>query len=222
MHDEDEKRFPCITLGQFLGGLFGAYRQVDRWPRPQDIADALDAPKADEQSQGTPSAQDDQANRDEPTQPATQRRIRPSNLDIARMPFVFRLAIAALAFTTPAHAQSALESGFNSAMGACEKWVLNPASWVDGPTSFHRAVGLGGRMEQVEHVDERALPPPQLRRANHYWRINATSGAGYTLVVSDRLPCAISQAVATQICSRPLRPSLAQALLPRDGSGSSR
>ncbi len=70
MHDDDEERFPRITLGQFLSGLFGAYKQVDRWPRPQDIADMLDVPKADEQSRGTPPAQDGQATGHEPTRPS--------------------------------------------------------------------------------------------------------------------------------------------------------
>jgi hypothetical protein len=43
-------------------------------------------------------------------------------------------------------------------------------------------------MGLVEKVEEVNLPPEQLRRANHYWRINSTPNAGYVLVVSDRLP----------------------------------
>jgi hypothetical protein len=43
-------------------------------------------------------------------------------------------------------------------------------------------------MGLVAQVDEAALPPKELRRGNHYWRINSTTGAGYILVVSDQLP----------------------------------
>ncbi len=43
-------------------------------------------------------------------------------------------------------------------------------------------------MGLVEQVEEVSLPPKQLRVANHYWRINATLGAGFVLVVSDQLP----------------------------------
>lgn len=43
-------------------------------------------------------------------------------------------------------------------------------------------------MGLVDRVEEVNLPPQQLRRANHYWRINSTQGAGYILVVSDQLP----------------------------------
>jgi len=43
-------------------------------------------------------------------------------------------------------------------------------------------------MALVNRVDDASLPPKPLRRANHYWRINSTKGAGYVLVVSDQLP----------------------------------
>jgi hypothetical protein len=66
--------------------------------------------------------------------------------------------------------------------------VLNPASWAEGVAPFVATVGLGDTMGLVDLVDEAALPPPQLRRGNHYWRINSTTGAGYVLVVSDQLP----------------------------------
>ena len=66
--------------------------------------------------------------------------------------------------------------------------MLNPASWVDGTDPFIKAVGLGQQMGLVESVDEVNLPPKQMRRANHYWRINSTPTAGYVLVVSDQMP----------------------------------
>jgi hypothetical protein len=96
------------------------------------------------------------------------------------------LACAALA--SPACAEPNLEKGFDGALRGCEEWLLNPASWADGTGPFIKAVGLGQQMGLVERVEEVNLPPEQLRRANHYWRINATPTAGYVLVVSDQLP----------------------------------
>src|SRR5690606_33007337 len=61
-------------------------------------------------------------------------------------------------------------------------------SWAEGIEPFVSTVGLGDQMGLVETVEEAALPPEQLRTANHYWRINSTADAGYILVVSDQLP----------------------------------
>ncbi len=94
----------------------------------------------------------------------------------------------AIAFASPVYAQSDLEKGFNGALKGCETWVLYPATWADGPAPFIEAVGLGAKMGLVERVEAVNLPPPQLREANHFWRINSTEGAGYVLVASDRLP----------------------------------
>jgi hypothetical protein len=96
--------------------------------------------------------------------------------------------MGALAFATPVRAQSELEKGFAGALRGCEEWVLNPGSWANGVAPFVSAVGLGDRMELVERVEEAALPPKQLRVGNRFWRINSTKGAGFILVVSDRLP----------------------------------
>lgn len=106
------------------------------------------------------------------------------------MPLTLALPItwAALATATPAAAQTALQAGFDGALRGCEEWILRPASWASGPAPFVAAVGLGDRMALVETVDAAALPPPKLRRANHYWRISSTPRAGYILVVSDQLP----------------------------------
>jgi hypothetical protein len=93
----------------------------------------------------------------------------------------------ALTIATPVHAQSPLEQGFAGALRGCEEWVLNPASWSNGATAFASSVGLGNQMGLVSQVEAVALPPP-LRVANHFWHINSTPGAGYILVVSDRLP----------------------------------
>jgi hypothetical protein len=43
-------------------------------------------------------------------------------------------------------------------------------------------------MGLVERVEDANLPPKPLRKANHYWRINASQSAGYVLIVSDQLP----------------------------------
>jgi hypothetical protein len=66
--------------------------------------------------------------------------------------------------------------------------VLNPASWANGTGPFLKSIGLRGQMRLVEKVEEVNLPPKELRRANHYWRINSTPAAGYILIVSDQLP----------------------------------
>ena len=103
---------------------------------------------------------------------------------------LIRLGLAAvgLAMAVPANAQSELEKGFAGALRGCEEWVLNPASWADGADPFVAAVGLRDKMGLVASVDDAALPPRDLRVANHYWRINSTANAGYILVVSDQLP----------------------------------
>jgi hypothetical protein len=101
---------------------------------------------------------------------------------------MFAGAIVALGLGSPAYADSELEKGFAGALRGCEEWVLNPASWSNGPAPLVSTVGLGDKMGLVEHVEDVNLPPPALRVANHYWRINSTRGAGYVLVVSDQLP----------------------------------
>jgi len=104
------------------------------------------------------------------------------------MLFRFTIPFALLVIAVPANAQAELESGLAGAVRGCEEWVLNPASWADGPDPFIATVGLGSQMGLVETVGEEALPPQEMRAANHYWRINSTENAGYILVVSDQLP----------------------------------
>ena len=103
-----------------------------------------------------------------------------------RRALFFVVTCASLA--APVQAQSNLEAGLAGAVRGCQEWVLNPASWADGVAPWIKTVGLGDKMGRVEAVEEVNLPPEHLRRANHYWRINSTEGAGYILVVSDRLP----------------------------------
>ena len=97
-------------------------------------------------------------------------------------------ALAIAAFASPAHADASLQRGFGGAIRGCEEWLLNPASWANGTGPFVKAVGLGEQMGLVDKVEEVNLPPKQMRKANHYWRINSTQTAGYILVVSDQLP----------------------------------
>jgi hypothetical protein len=98
------------------------------------------------------------------------------------------LAAVGLALSAPATAQSDLENDFAGALRGCEQWVLEPSSWSDGLGQFVTKLGLGDRAGWVQSVDEAALPPKELRVANHYLRINSTESAGYILVVSDRAP----------------------------------
>lgn len=101
------------------------------------------------------------------------------------------LLAAILTFTvcaSPVFAEPNLQRGFDGALRGCEEWLLNPASWADGTGPFIKTVGLGEQMGLVAEVEEVNLPPKQLRRANHYWRINSTPSAGYVLVVSDQIP----------------------------------
>jgi hypothetical protein len=100
----------------------------------------------------------------------------------------FSLAAMAIEFATSAKAEAPLEQGFAGALRGCEEWVLNPKSWARGVAPFVATVGLGDKMGLVERVDEASLPPPPLRVANHYWRINSTPNSGFVLVVSDQLP----------------------------------
>lgn len=104
------------------------------------------------------------------------------------MRYLLSAFLAGAALAGPASAEPNLERGFDGALRGCEEWLLNPASWAEGTGPFIKAVGLGEQMGLVERVEDVNLPPKQLRRANHYWRINSTPTAGYVLVVSDQLP----------------------------------
>ena len=100
----------------------------------------------------------------------------------------YSAVLALLALVPATEVRSPNEEALSAAFRGCEEWVLNPASWIDGPAPFIAAVGLGDNMGLVREIDEVSLPPLPLRRGNHYWRINATESTGYVLVVSDQLP----------------------------------
>lgn len=98
------------------------------------------------------------------------------------------MGVCVVAMSAPAGAQADLENGFEGALRGCEQWVLEPATWSDGLDKFATNLGLGAKAGWVQSVDDAALPPEELRVANHYLRINSTLDAGYILVVSDRVP----------------------------------
>ena len=99
-------------------------------------------------------------------------------------------AAPAAAQDTAAADAALLDSGLDGAFLACESWVLDPSSWTgeDGLAPLVELTGLGPRIRPLPTVIDAAQPPIEFRQANHYFRIDATSGAGYFLVVSDRLP----------------------------------
>ena len=90
----------------------------------------------------------------------------------------------------PAPAGSVLDSGLDGAFLACESWVLDPSSWTgeEGLAPLVELTGLGERIRPLPSVIDAALPPLEFRRANHFFRIDATPASGYFLVVSDQLP----------------------------------
>jgi len=90
----------------------------------------------------------------------------------------------------PAPDPAGLASGLDGTFIACESWVLDPASWsgAEGIAPLVAISGLGARLYPVPGVIDAALPPAEQRQANHYFRVDATSGEGFYLVVSDQLP----------------------------------
>ena len=116
------------------------------------------------------------------------------------MRYILSAFLAYAVCVLPAQAEPNLERGFDGALQGCEEWLLNPASWIDGTGPFIKAVGLGEQMGLVDRVEEVNLPPKQMRRANHFWRINSTPNSGYILVVSDQLPmCHITGGGSTDL-----------------------
>lgn len=85
---------------------------------------------------------------------------------------------------------AAQAAGFDGTLLACESWVLDPTSWSGGQgiAPLVELTGLGDKIYPVPGVIDAALPPEEFRTANHYFRVDATRGEGFYLVVSDRLP----------------------------------
>ncbi len=90
----------------------------------------------------------------------------------------------------PAPDPAGLAAGFDGVLLACESWVLDPSSWTgeQGIAPLVELTGLGERIYPVPGVIDAALPPAEFRRANHYFRVDATAGEGFYLVVSDQVP----------------------------------
>ncbi len=110
--------------------------------------------------------------------------MKPAPSLIALLAMVAGLTLAA----APARAQTATQLGLEGALRGCESWVLNPASWVNGPAPFIAEVNLGDKFGQVNAAMPQAQPPEALRVGNQYWGINAAPEGGLFLVLSDRLP----------------------------------
>jgi len=114
-------------------------------------------------------------------------------IDMERLSRLLLASAMLLAIPGSASAQDGpvavpLRSGLEGALRGCETWVLDPSSWVNGPTRFLAAIDLGSAVYETEKLPEPLLPPEPLRRGNRYWRINAGPNEGYALVVSRDIP----------------------------------
>ena len=81
-----------------------------------------------------------------------------------------------------------MRTGLEGALRGCERWILDPSSWMDDPAPFLAAINLDGRVSETDALPEQLLPPKGLRQGNRYWRIGAGGQNGYALVVSVDLP----------------------------------
>jgi hypothetical protein len=79
------------------------------------------------------------------------------------------------------------QGGLQTAVAACEAWILDPATWADHISEFPKRAGLEDRLQPQPSVPDVALPPPQLRTALHFWRVPVGQG-GYYVTVSDVQP----------------------------------
>jgi hypothetical protein len=95
-------------------------------------------------------------------------------------------ATMVLLATAPAPAQvrgQGIAVAVDTGIAACERWLLEPASWSDDIASFGRAQGL----QPQASVPSVALPPPSMRVALHHWRVPLGEGGVY-VTASHRLP----------------------------------
>ncbi len=89
--------------------------------------------------------------------------------------------IALAAAVAPANAGHV--AAVDTAVAACERWLLNPAGWADDIGGFGRTEGL---LPEAT-VPDIALPPATLRVGLHHWRVPIGAGGIY-VTTSDRLP----------------------------------
>jgi hypothetical protein len=90
------------------------------------------------------------------------------------------LAAAAVTAKSP-------QEGLQTAVKACESWILDPATWADQISEFPKQAGLSGQLQAQDSVPDVALPPPELRNALHFWHVPVGQG-GYFVTVSDVKP----------------------------------
>ena len=89
------------------------------------------------------------------------------------------LAVGSAAAPAPVPNAAAIDT----AIVACERWLLDPASWAGNMQAFGRDAGL----QPQASVPDVALPPPAMRVALHHWRVPIGEG-GILVTASDRLP----------------------------------
>ena len=109
------------------------------------------------------------------------------------MRFVILILASLVHLTAPVLAEdeegpALLRQALEGALRGCEAWVLEPASWSDGVEPFLAVIGLTEHVRETFSLPDAFLPPPSLRRANRYWRIDAGQENGYALVVSEGIP----------------------------------
>ena len=89
-------------------------------------------------------------------------------------------ALLVAAEAAPIEPQSAAVA---TAISACERWLLDPASLANDVAAFGRDEGL----QPPDTVPEAALLPSQFRISLHHWRVSIGEGGVY-VSASDRLP----------------------------------
>lgn len=110
------------------------------------------------------------------------------------------IALAALllvqsagAATPSAPGQAEAQAGaaaVRTALRACDKWLLEPATWAGSSASFVGKAGLDGTgMTRVVTVPDVAMPPPGLRADLRHWRIPAGRGSLFVSVSETRPFC---------------------------------
>jgi hypothetical protein len=97
------------------------------------------------------------------------------------------IGLLAAAVVAAAPVGNSAQEGFETAVAACESWILKPATWADHIDEFPKRAGLAESLQPQATVPDVALPPPPLRQAMHSWRVPVGSG-GFFLTVSDVQP----------------------------------
>jgi hypothetical protein len=73
MHEDDEKRFPRITLWQFLSGLFWWWRDTDKFLDGRWVSD-LASMEAPDKKRSAPDAEEELSSRGRAAEPGIHKR----------------------------------------------------------------------------------------------------------------------------------------------------